>query len=40
MNDQIQERIFSDGIEPDLLRFTAGMEATVSISPVHGRLVN
>lgn len=32
--------IFSDGIEADFLRFTAGMEATVSISPVQGRLVN
>ncbi|ROZ79250.1 sugar kinase [Ramlibacter sp. WS9] len=32
--------IFSDGIEADYLRFTAGMEATVSISPVQGRLVH
>jgi hypothetical protein len=32
--------IFSDGIESDFLRFTAGMEATVSISPVQGRLVH
>ena len=32
--------IFSDGIEADFLRFTAGMEATVSISPVQGRLVH
>lgn len=31
--------IFSDGIESDFLRFTAGMEATISISPVHGQLV-
>lgn len=31
--------IFSDGIEADFLRFTAGMEATISISPVQGRLV-
>ncbi|QDL39615.1 sugar kinase [Rhodoferax sediminis] len=31
--------IFSDGIEADFLRFTAGMEVTVSISPVQGRLV-
>ncbi len=31
--------IFSDGIESDFLRFTAGMEAIVSISPVQGRLV-
>lgn len=32
--------IFSDGIESDFLRFTAGMEATVSVSPVQGRLVH
>lgn len=31
--------IFSDGIESDFLRFTAGMEATISISAVQGRLV-
>jgi NAD kinase len=31
--------IFSDGIEADFLRFTAGMEATISISPVQGHLV-
>ncbi|MGK6309811.1 sugar kinase [Variovorax sp. DT-64] len=31
--------IFSDGIESDFLRFTAGMEAVISISAVHGRLV-
>lgn len=31
--------IFSDGIESDFLRFTAGMEAVISISPVQGRLV-
>ena len=31
--------IFSDGIESDFIRFTAGMEVTVSISPVEGRLV-
>ena len=31
--------IFSDGIEADFLRFTAGMEATISISPVQGQLV-
>lgn len=31
--------IFSDGIEADFLRFTAGMEATISIAPVQGRLV-
>lgn len=32
--------IFSDGIEADFLRFTAGMEATVSVSPVQGHLVH
>lgn len=32
--------IFSDGIESDFLRFTAGMEATVSVSPVQGRLIH
>lgn len=31
--------IFSDGMEADFLRFTAGMEATISISAVQGRLV-
>ncbi|MBT9508254.1 sugar kinase [Rhodoferax sp.] len=31
--------IFSDGIEADYLRFTAGMEATISLSPVQGKLV-
>jgi NAD kinase len=31
--------IFSDGIEADFLRFTAGMEAVISISPVEGRLI-
>lgn len=31
--------IFSDGVESDFLRFTAGMMATVSVSPVQGRLV-
>ena len=31
--------IFSDGIESDFLRFTAGMEATISISSVQGKLV-
>ena len=31
--------IFSDGIEADFLRFTAGMEATIGLSPVEGRLV-
>lgn len=31
--------IFSDGMEADFLRFTAGMEATISISPAQGRLV-
>ena len=32
--------IFSDGVEADFLRFTAGMEAVVSISPVKGLLVH
>ncbi len=31
--------IFSDGIESDYLRFTAGMEATIGLAPVQGRLV-
>lgn len=31
--------IFSDGMESDFLRFTAGMEATISISGVEGQLV-
>lgn len=31
--------IFSDGIEADFLRFAAGMEAVISISPVRGQLV-
>lgn len=31
--------IFSDGMEDDFLRFTAGVEATVGIAPVQGRLV-
>lgn len=31
--------IFSDGIESDFLRFTAGMQTTISISPVQGQLV-
>lgn len=31
--------IFSDGIEADFLRFTAGMLATVSVSATQGRLV-
>jgi NAD kinase len=31
--------IFSDGMESDFLRFTAGMTATVEIAPVQGRLV-
>ena len=30
--------IFSDGMEADYLRFTAGMEATIGISTVSGRL--
>lgn len=31
--------IFSDGIETDFLRFTAGMEATISLSSVQGKVV-
>lgn len=31
--------IFSDGVESDFLRFTAGMEATISVAKVKGRLV-
>ncbi|MBC7437761.1 MAG: hypothetical protein H7332_17030 [Bdellovibrionales bacterium] len=31
--------IFSDGIEADFLRFTAGMEACISIADQQGRLV-
>lgn len=31
--------IFSDGIESDHLRFTAGVEATIGLAPVQGRLV-
>ena len=31
--------IFSDGMEADYLRFTAGMEATITIAAVAGRLV-
>lgn len=31
--------IFSDGMESDFLRFTAGMEATISIAGVQGKLV-
>lgn len=30
--------IFSDGIEVDFLRFTAGVEATVTLAPTRGRL--
>lgn len=30
--------IFSDGIEADFLRFTAGVEATVTVAPVNGQL--
>lgn len=30
--------IFSDGMEADYLQFTAGMEATISVSPVQGCL--
>jgi hypothetical protein len=31
--------IFSDGVEADFLRFTAGMEAVIRLSSVKGRLV-
>jgi NAD kinase len=31
--------IFSDGIESDFLRFTAGLEAEVGVAPVRGQLV-
>ena len=31
--------IFSDGMETDFLRFTAGMEATIAVAPVRGCLV-
>lgn len=31
--------IFSDGMEADYLRFTAGMEAKITVSPVRGQLV-
>jgi len=31
--------IFSDGIESDHLAFTAGIEATIGLAPVQGRLV-
>ena len=31
--------IFSDGVEDDYLRFTAGMEATITVSDTHGCLV-
>ncbi|QQX89042.1 sugar kinase (plasmid) [Cupriavidus necator] len=31
--------IFSDGIEADYLRFTAGMEATITVAESQGRLV-
>ncbi|HEX8987498.1 MAG TPA: hypothetical protein VF816_06015 [Rhodocyclaceae bacterium] len=30
--------IFSDGIESDFLRFTAGVEATITLAPAQGRL--
>jgi len=30
--------IFSDGMEADYLRFTAGMEATISVAATQGRL--
>jgi hypothetical protein len=31
--------IFSDGMEADFLRFTAGMEAMISVAQVQGQLV-
>lgn len=31
--------IFSDGMEADFLRFTAGMEAVITVSPTRGRLI-
>lgn len=31
--------IFSDGMEADFIRFTAGMEVTVSVAPTRGMLV-
>jgi NAD kinase len=31
--------IFSDGIESDFLRFTAGMEATITVASAHGNLI-
>ena len=31
--------IFSDGMESDYLRFTAGMEATITVAARRGRLV-
>jgi hypothetical protein len=31
--------IFSDGMEADYLRFTAGMEAKITLSPTRGQLV-
>ena len=31
--------IFSDGMEADYLRFTAGMEAVITVSPTRGRLI-
>jgi NAD kinase len=31
--------IFSDGMEADFLRFTAGIEATITLAARHGRLV-
>jgi hypothetical protein len=30
--------IFSDGMEADYLRFTAGMEATIGVAATQGRL--
>jgi hypothetical protein len=31
--------IFSDGMEADFLRFTAGMEATIGLARAQGQLV-
>ena len=31
--------IFSDGIEADFLRFTAGVEATITLAQASGQLV-
>jgi NAD kinase len=31
--------IFSDGMEADYMRFTAGMEATITVAPTRGQLI-